>query len=53
MEQVEQLRRPVEVLLHDEAGVGVVAGPVPGDQAGLVLPLPTHFNLQYNNSSKY
>ena len=46
MEEVQELRGPVEVLLHDEAGVGVVAGSVPRDQTGLVLPFALDFYLE-------
>ena len=46
MQQVEKLRRPVEVLLQGQARVVVVAGAVPGHQAGFVLPLASDFNLK-------
>jgi hypothetical protein len=49
VEKVQQLWRPVEVLLHDEAGVGVVAGTVPGHQARLVLPLTAHLHLNIHH----
>ena len=45
VQEVQQLRGPVEVLLHDEAGVGVVTGSVPAHQAGLVFPLPVDLDL--------
>jgi hypothetical protein len=49
VEKVQQLRGPVEVLLHDKAGVGVVAGTVPGHQARLVLPLTAHLHLNIHH----
>ena len=45
VQQIQQLWRPVQVLLHDQAAVGIVTRSVPGYQAGLVLPFTSNFNL--------
>jgi hypothetical protein len=49
VQEVQQLWSPVEVLFHDKAGVGVVAGTVPGHQARLVLPLTAYLHLNIHH----
>ena len=45
VKQVEEFRGPVEVLVHDEAGVGVVTRPVPAHKTRLIFPLAIDLDL--------